>query len=1758
MSNDQGAPRLTEVDYDPFASPELTRAVPTTEAQRELWLADQLGKEASLAYNESVSLYMSGPLDVPALENALLALADRHEALRSTFSADGLSLMIAARGSLQAQVKDLSELAPNAQAEALEALRAEAVETPFNLLDGPLVRAVLARISPQRHELIITGHHIVCDGWSFGVLSTELMSLYGNLVNGGGVDSLPFADSFGDYALAQTDAEHMAAADADTQWWVRQYHGAIPVLDLPADRPRKAMRGFASLREDLVIDAALVDAVRKLGASQGASLFVTLFTTFGALMARLSGQDDVVIGVPAAGQSAAGQHALVGHCVQLLPVRMAADLSRPFSDLMASTRTRVLDAYEHQACTFGQLLKKLQLARDPSRLPLVSVMFNLDQAIPSKDLSLGGLTVTLQGNPRHFENFELFLNASQSGDDIVLECQYSTDLFDGETVRRWLQLYREALERMVVDVRQPASLVLSPTSADLAMLTQFNRTGMPYERHLRIEQLVARQAQAAPDAVAVVAGEARLSYRELDQAANAVARELLAKGVRQGDLVGLYCGRNEHMLVGLLGVLKAGAGYVPMDPSFPVDRLAYMCEDAQLRCILTDHSVKEAWPFERIAPSYIDDGGRAESAPALSGGAQDAAYVIYTSGTTGKPKGVVVPQGAVVNFLASMAREPGLNSQDTVVAVTTLSFDIAVLELLLPLTVGARVVIASRDTVMDGPALRDLIERHQATTMQATPSGWRVLIEAGWSGSTAFKALVGGEALPPELAQQLLARTGELWNMYGPTETTVWSSCCRVQPGRAISIGRPIGNTEVHVLDKHLQPCPVGVSGEIFIGGDGVTKGYWRRPELTAEKFLPDPFKPGQRFYRTGDAGRWRADGTLEHLGRLDFQVKVRGYRIELGEIEACLAQHADVAQAVVITREDTPGDVRLVGYVLSTGASLDAAVLRDFLRKSLPEYMVPAHIVQMDAIPLLPNGKIDRKALPKPEVDLALSGERLAPRNPLEAQILQAMEQVLNLPGLGVRDDFFMLGGHSLLAARLTASLNKALGLTLPLRTVFESPTIEGLARAVEAARQDGAPKQQPVMRQADQREAPLTVMQERIRFMEQMHPGRVVYNTPSAHRLTGPFDVRAFESALQQMVQRQPSLRTSIVDGPQGPVQRVADHIDLLLPFEDLSSLPEPQREAELMSRLQAIIDQPIDIGRAPLFRMALYRMAPDQHVFLFMPHHIIWDGWSFDLLYEEMAALYPAAVQGSVATLPLPPVSYVDYAHWHQAWMSSEACQAQVAYWKKRFAAITPPQALPTDRPRKAGMTGVGAVEWVHVDADLTERLRQLALVQGVTVNMLVMAVYAAMLSEALSCPSLVMGVPVRGRLSGEVETVMGFFNNLLPVHLNVDSGATLPHWLAAIKRELLDAMANQDVPFERLATEPEIARHASKAGLYQSLYSFQDARARLRNWGPLAHSSVLVMQKGATEDFGLWLMEVPGGLEGGFNYNADLFDAATARLFRERLLGLLRRVAQNPNHAVAALLSEPGTDTEAFGHWVQAHRQGTPLASQAVQQSATMASSTSSGTPAGGAEGQSSALALEGRLAAIWADLLGVDPAHISSQDNFFDLGGSSLLVMQAVAASERQLGLKVDPRRYVYESLGGLCANSAAVNPVLPAASASQAAASGSSAETMAATASIWASLLGVDADQIQPGDNFFDLGGSSLLVMRAVSETERVLGIKIDPRRYVYESLQQLSQPGPSVSGAMPSAPEPVASGDAPVAQGGLLSRVLGRLGRRS
>jgi amino acid adenylation domain-containing protein len=1520
------------VDYDPFAGATLARVVPATAPQREVWLASTLEPEASLAYNESVSLRLHGDLDVTALQTALRQLPERHEALRATFANDGGELCIAADLDLPCPLRELSWLGPDEQQAEIEATLARVVCEPFNLDTGPLVRAELLRLSSQEHLLVFTAHHIVCDGWSFGVIVRDLAALYAQQIGKG--EELPPADLFADYALAEAARAQSASGKEDEAYWLARFHNATPSLDLPTDHPRPRQRSFHSRREDLSLDASLVADIKRMGAQRGASLYATLLAGFGLLLQRLSGQDDVVIGIPSAGQAAGGHQDLVGHCVNVLPLRVMLDTTAPFEDCLKQVRGDLLDAFDHQQYTLGSLLARLALPRDPGRLPLAGVLFNLDQALDERTVSFPGLSFEFAGNPRAFENFELFVNAVQLPNGIRLECQYNSDLFEPATIQAWLDAYATLL-RHAVATPQAASNALALVSPSMqAVLTTLQPARTAYPADRLAHEYVEQQADRVPARTAI-AGDAPLSYAELDARANRIARVLRDRGVNRGQLVGLSLSRSPDMIAALLAVLKSGAGYVPLDPSFPAERLAFMAQDASLAALIVDDEASAIFDFPATNVLSLNrdaaaiNAASAERLPRDEGSAtpESVAYVIYTSGSTGKPKGVRVPHRATSNFISSMQREPGIREDDRLVAVTTLSFDIAFLELMLPLSVGAALVLADHDHVRDGSALRELVERSGATIMQATPAGWRVLLESGWEGHAGFKAIAGGEPLPLDLAEALLSRCGELWNAYGPTETTVWSTLWRAHDPRAgITIGRPIANTTVHVLDEHGAPCPLGMPGEIYIGGDGVTLGYLDRPELNAERFLPDPFsgEADARMYRTGDRGRWLAKGELEHLGRLDFQVKIRGYRIELGEIETALADLPEVARAVVMAREDRPGDVRLVAYVVAAeGADLETVDLCPPLRQRLPDYMVPQHFVAMAAIPLLPNGKIDRKSLPAPAQPAAEARrDRLTPRTDTERRVATAMEAVLALPELDVRDNFFALGGHSLLAAQLTARLNREFGITLSFRTLFDAPTIEGLAQTIDGYRApDTATPSADIPRLPNREVAPLSSMQQRLWYLEQLHPGRVVYNTPSAHRLRGPMNVAAFRQALRDVVQRQPALRTSIETGENGGLQRIHPGLLPELPLEDLSALPAETRLDVLKQTLDADIAQPFDLAQPPLYRARLFRLDDNDHVFFFMAHHIVWDGWSFDLLYEDLSRAYVSRCAGGDAGLPPLAVEYADFSAWHRDWMRSDTVQKQLTHWLKTLDGALEPLELPADRQRPARMSGAGATEWVRIPAERAAAVHALAQREEATSFMVLLATYYVLLHRLSGQRDLIVGTPVRGRDRMETESIMGLFVNALPLRVAVDPEAPFRDVLRQVRQVVLDAFAHPDVPFEQLVFSLGLARDESRPPISQAMFSFQDARRRIVSWGELSHEHLPVFQRGAADDIGLWFLEQEQGLLGGITYNADIFDPATAARFRDCYESLLASALADPGQTVAHLQLLPEPESALLAEWNQ---------------------------------------------------------------------------------------------------------------------------------------------------------------------------------------------------------------------------------------------
>ncbi len=1629
----RSASQLAAVDYDPFAQPALARAVPVTEPQREVWLADKLGSEGSLAYNESVSLRLRGALDEQALRAAVRGLGERHESLRATISPNGDELCIAEDFVLDTTAHDLSAWDPEARDDAVRARLRSVVETPFDLERGPLIRIELLVLAPQEHLLILTAHHIVCDGWSFGVLVRDLAAAYARHVGHPGADPGP-APSFSDYAAAQAALSRTMQFQEDERYWLSRFDGSIPSLDLPLDRPRPRRRTFAAGREDVMLGADVVAALRKLGARHGASLFASLFTGFTTLMRRLSGQSDLVVGIAAAGQSVGGYDSLVGHCVNILPVRSEVAPGTGFAAALEATGATLMDAFEHRQFTFGTLLQKLAIPRDPGRLPLVNVLFNLDQPLNRDAVQFPGLEFEFFANARNYEAFELFVNAVPVNGGLRLECQYNRDLYDAATVRRWMDALDALLRSAIANPDCPWDQLDWVSAQERKALEALQPQPVVYEAARLVHQRFAEKAETHPQQVAVAFGAREISYGELDRRANAIAHALRARNVARGALVGVCLDREPDLYAAVLGILKSGAGFVPLDPSYPRDRLNYMAEDARLAAVVSKTALLGTIDYPRpqtlVLDADLDEGAwaRAEAIVADERGAtpDSPAYVIHTSGSTGKPKGVVVPHRCLVNLLCSMQGEPGLSPDDRLLAVTTMSFDISMLELFLPLIVGARVVLAGGDDVRDGNALRRLLETSGANVMQATPSGWRVLLDAGWSGTPHFKALVGGESLPQDLAIALRARCGEVWNMYGPTETTIWSTCARVrEPEQGVSIGTPIANTSVWVLDERREPCPIGVSGEIWIGGDGVTLGYLNRPDLTAERFVADPWStvPGALMYRTGDRGRWRNDRTLEHLGRLDFQVKVRGYRIELGEIETNLGGCPGVARCVVIAREDRPGDVRLVGYVVAQpGADPDEEAMREHLRALLPAYMVPQHLVRLTAIPLTPNGKVDRKALPAPDVGGQRATERIAPRTELERAVAAVMEAVLALPGIGIDDDFFALGGHSLLAAQLTSRLNRELGVALSLRALFDAPTVARLAEVIARdAPKDGAPA--PIIRSVDQRRAPLSLMQERLRLLEEFNPGQLSYHVPSAHRLVGPLDVAAFERAFDALIQRQTVLRTSISHEGGEAVQIVHDRVQSgLLPLEDLSSLPVEQREDALAARLKTLTGQPFDLAQAPLFRARLFKLDAGLHVFFFMAHHIIWDGWSFDLMYADIAELYGAMLEAREPRLPELPVSYGDFSRWHHEWVQGPEYTRQLAFWRERLGSgdrLGRPLALPTDKPRRPGMSGHGASQKIVVAKDLTDALREAGLGMDATLFVTLLTAYFALLGRATGQRDMIVGTPVRGRNSAEVEGLMGYFTNLLPLYIEVDPAQPFAEAVRRVKAVVLDSFACPDVRLEDLVRELSLRSVGGGAVLYQSLFSFQDIRQRAVQWGNVRHERMPLFQPGATEDLGLWFVEDEHGLSGGLIYNADIFHDATALLLRERYLKVLQAIVADPMQSIDAMTRFDDGHPVMIGASQSAREDTRP----------TTVDSTPSDPGAAREEAASAGAEVEDPrvryLIDLWSGLLGMP---VSPGDNFFDLGGNSMLGVQMAERVARDTGMRIKLVRLAAQDLAQIAAD----------------------------------------------------------------------------------------------------------------------------------
>jgi amino acid adenylation domain-containing protein len=1018
-------------------------------------------------------------LNLEALQKALYAVIARHEILRTTYTmcGDAPIQAVSAERPCEFTVTDLRSIPLSERDAQLKDLLRREAGRPFNLAADLMLRANVLNLNSAENILLLVMHHIATDGWSLGVLCREISALY-EAYDSNRSSSLPeLSIQYRDFAAWQRKHLDGERLTGDLAYWKKQLNGVPASLELPTDYSRPAAQSYRGATQSFVISRVVADQLKALSRREGLTFFMTLLAAFQTLLCRYSGQEDVVVGSPVAGRSREETKPLVGCFINNIVLRTDLSGNPTFTELSARVRDVALGAYEHQELPFEKLVEELHPERNRSRHPLFQVMFELDQ-LSTEAMRLPGIKVERLDVQNDTAKFDLKLYMVEEQDGLKGLLEYSTDLFEHATISRMVGNFRTLLEGIVANPNRRVSELPLLTEAERhQLLVEWNDTRREYPKDKCIHELVEAQAARTPDAVAVIVPSTssgddegqQLTYRQLNDRAEQLAGNLRSMGVRPGAVVGICMERSVDLVVGLLGILKAGGAYVPIDPGYPAERIEFMIEDSAMTVLLTERRSRETWlcRAQRVRVVSVEELSFTHAVLAEHGGEKprpdDLAYVIYTSGSTGKPKGVEIQHRALVNFLHSMRQRPGLTPQDVLLSVTTISFDIGALELFLPLIVGARVVVVSREAAVDGLRLIEDLEQCGATAMQATPATWRMLLEAGWSGNKSLKLLCGGEALSPDLAKALVSRSGSVWNLYGPTETTVWSTIWKVEPGsERILIGRPIDNTRAYVLDSRLQPVPVGVAGELYLGGDGLARGYRNRPEITAERFVDDPFNAGDRsrLYKTGDLARYLSDGNIEYLGRIDYQVKIRGYRIELGEIESALCQHEAVQHAVVVAREDEQGDgcsalgadKRLVAYaVLKDGAEATIARLRDFLKSKLPEYMIPSGFVFLDTLPLTPNGKIDRKALPEPASSASTVTETFVPpRTITEKTLAGVWAEVLNVEHIGTNSNFFDLGGHSLLLARVHRKLQGIFDREVSLVDLFEYPTISALAQYI------------------------------------------------------------------------------------------------------------------------------------------------------------------------------------------------------------------------------------------------------------------------------------------------------------------------------------------------------------------------------------------------------------------------------------------------------------------------------------------------------------------------------------------------------------------------------------------------------------------------------------------------------------------------------------------------------------------------------------
>lgn len=1461
--------------------------------QERLWFFERL-QPGTATYTICWHLRLRGKLDHAALTRALAEIVQRHDVLRSQFSErhdTGITLIRHAPDTLvTTQCISAHELPGSLETCA---------NLPFDVEKDPLYRFTLLQLSPEDHCLSVAIHHAVFDGGSMPVLNEELCALYSAFSQGQRSPLPPMAVQFADYAHWQRAWLDEKRLNDLAGWWREQLFAAPQALELPTDRLRPAVASYRGAHLPFSLNAGTSQALRELARRADATLFMVLFAAFNVVLSRWSGQHDIVVGSPIAGRHPRETESMIGFFVNTLALRTDLSADPTFAELLQRVRQTTLGAYTHQDLPFEKLVEALQPDRDLSRQAVFQVMFALHPEQPV--LSMAGLHVDVLEGQATCAKFDLTLELVDAMTGIAGTVEFATDIWDASTAARFAEHFSNLLTAITRDpLMRISALPMLSDKETRALLPDENHLVAPYNPDHSIAALFAAQVALTPQATALCAQGTTLSYSELEDRANRLATWLRKLGVGPDVLVGLCLPRSIDMVVSLLAITKAGGAYVPIDPGYPAERISWMLNDASVRVLITQADIARHLPDSAATRVLIDEAWSRHAVAtddfALPESEADhLAYVIYTSGTTGRPKGVMVRQRGLNNLLQWFVKDIGMTTDDAVLLVSSHSFDLTQKNIFGPLITGGVLHLAAEP--FDPFAIVQQIQRESLNFINCTPSAFYALIEAndGHQLRSLRRVMLGGEPIQVAKLMQLPEPRPQFINSYGPTECSdvdVFHVLSRdLQDYRiGVPLGRAVRNTQLYVLDACHQLVPQGVTGELYIAGIGLARGYLHRPELTAERFVPNPFYRGAQMYRTGDLARWNADGNLEYLGRTDHQVKLRGFRIETGEIEAALLACPQVGQALVMACDDHRGQLQLVAWLVGDDGFKDETLLRQHLRTMLPEPMIPACFVWLEQMPLSPNGKIDRKALPPPGLPPAHK-TWVAPASELEQSVATLFAEILQRDHVGRDDDFFALGGHSLLAMRAVGRIRQTLNRELPLRELFDHPTVKGVARRLASLKEDAFVPSLPVHSRCLAGPLPLSFAQERLWFLERLGMTGSAYHIPWVLQLTGDVKLPALERAIAAVLNRHDVLRTRFGNRNGRPEQIVDAPSSFSLPVRHLPP-------AMLEAALQTLAEQPFDLTSGPLCRFHLLQTDASTFHLSIVAHHIICDGWSVDLMTAELCAWYAAFAEGRPAPLQPLALQYADYASWQHTWLDEKRLHEQAAWWRQQLQGAPAALNLPTDHPRPTEISYRGGQVPFSLSAEVLQGLRELASKEGVTLFMLLLAALNVVLSRWSGQDDIVVGSPIAGRTQRETEPIIGFFVNTLALRTNLSGDPSFSTLLKRVRRTTLDAYAHQDLPFGKLVEALQPVRDRSRQAIFQVMLALHTAAP-----GPTIAGLALETREGRTPtakfDLSLEATLKQDQLHACVEYASDLFDQTTIERLVAHYLHVLAWIAAQPD-------------------------------------------------------------------------------------------------------------------------------------------------------------------------------------------------------------------------------------------------------------------